>query len=293
MSDLFRSTLGKGIEIETVLANDLWRAFVDANQLESALLNLAVNARDAMPAGGKLTIETGNTYLDEAYAAAHPEVIPGQYVMLAVVDTGTGMSDETVARAVEPFFTTKPLGEGTGLGLSQVYGFVGQSKGHIDISSKLGVRTTVKIYFPRYLGAEEPGVRTPTAPEIASNDATVLVVEDNSDVREYIVSALARLGYRALEAGEASAALTVIEHHPEVNLLLTDVGLPGLNGRRLAEEVSRRLPGIKILFISGYARDAIVRHGVLEEGVELLSKPFTIDSLAGKINQILQSAHSG
>jgi PAS domain S-box-containing protein len=293
MSELLRSTLGKGIEIETVLAGDLWRVFIDANQLESALLNLAVNARDAMPAGGKLTIETGNTYLDGTYAAAHPELIPGQYVMLAVIDTGTGMSDETVARAAEPFFTTKPVGEGTGLGLSQVYGFVGQSKGHIKISSELGVRTTVEIYFPRYVGTEELAVRASTIPEIAPNDATVLVVEDNGDVREYIISALAQLGYRALEAGEASAALTVIEHHPEVNLLLTDVGLPGLNGRRLAEEASRRRPGIKILFITGYARDAIVHHGVLEEGVELLSKPFTIGSLAGKINQILQSAHSG
>jgi len=291
MSELLRSTLGKAIEIETALAGDLWRVFVDANQLESALLNLAVNARDAMPAGGKLRVETGNTYLDEAYAAAHPELTPGQYVMLAVIDTGTGMSDETVARAAEPFFTTKPVGEGTGLGLSQVYGFVGQSKGHIKISSELGVRTTVEIYFPRYVGAEELAVRTPTIPEIAPNDATVLVVEDNGDVREYIISALVRLGYRALEAGEASAALTVIEHHPEVNLLLTDVGLPGLNGRRLAEEASRRRPGIKILFITGYARNAIVHHGVLDEGVELLSKPFTIGSLARKINQILQSAH--
>jgi PAS domain S-box-containing protein len=293
MSELLRSTLGKGIDIETVLAGDLWRVFVDANQLENALLNLAVNARDAMPAGGKLTIETGNTYLDEAYAAAHPDLIPGHYVMLAVIDTGTGMSNETVARAVEPFFTTKPVGEGTGLGLSQVYGFVGQSNGHIKISSELGVRTTVKIYFPRYLGTEEPAVRTPTTPETASNDATVLVVEDDGDVREYIVSALARLGYRTLEAGEASTALRIMEHHPEVNLLLTDVGLPGLNGRRLAEEASRRLPGLKTLFISGYARDAIVRHGVFEDGVELLSKPFTIGSLAGKVNQLLQSTHSG
>src|SRR5260370_5201572 len=234
MSELLRSTLGKGIEIETVLAGDLWRVFVDANQRESALLNLAVNARDAMPAGGKLRIETGNTYLDEAYAVAHPELTPGQYVMLAVIDTGTGMSDETVARAAEPFFTTKPVGEGTGLGLSQVYGFVGQSKGHIKISSELGVRTTVEIYFPRYVGAEELAVRTPTIPEIAPNDATVLVVEDNGDVREYIISALARLGYRALEAGGATPALTVIEHHPAGNLLPTQVGVHSLHRRRAA-----------------------------------------------------------
>jgi PAS domain S-box-containing protein len=291
-SELLRSTLGEQIKIETVLAGGIWRAFIDTNQLESALLNLAVNARDAMPSGGKLTIETGNAHLDEAYSAAHAEVAPGQYVLLAVTDNGTGMSEETVARAFEPFFTTKPPEKGTGLGLSQIYGFIKQSSGHIKIYSELGAGTTVKIYLPRYLGAEGPGFTTPAEPEMTRHPRTVLLVEDDDDVREYIVSALIRLGYRALEAGDASAALTIMDSHPEVNLLLTDVGLPGLNGRQLAAEASRRLPGVKILFITGYARNAIVHNGVLDHGVELLSKPFTIDHLARKLNQVLQSANS-
>jgi PAS domain S-box-containing protein len=289
MSELLRSTLGERIAIETVLAGGLWRTFVDSNQLESAVLNLAVNARDAMPDGGKLTIETGNTHLDEEYAAAHSEVTPGQYVLLAVSDSGTGMSDETIARAFEPFFTTKPEGEGTGLGLSQIYGFVKQSNGHVKIYSELGHGTTLKIYLPRYVGSEEPAVSAPAEAQVALGDATVLVVEDDGDLREYIVSILTRLGYRALGAGEASAALTIIESHPEVGLILTDVGLPGLNGRRLADEAQRRLPGVKILFTSGYARNAIVHHGVLDHGVELLSKPFTMDGLARKLHQVLQS----
>ncbi len=292
MSELLRSTFGEQVAIETVLAGGLWCAFVDTNQLESALLNLAVNARDAMPSGGKVTIETGNTYLDDDYAVAHSEVRPGQYVMVAISDTGAGMSEQTIARAFEPFFTTKPEGEGTGLGLSQVYGYVKQSHGHVKIYSELGEGTTVKIYLPRHLGTEDSAVRAPAEPEMAESHATVLVVEDDGDVREYIVSSLTRLGYRALEAGEASAALTIMENHPEVDLLLTDVGLPGLNGRKLAEQASRCLPGVKILFISGYARNAIVHNGVLDPGVELLPKPFTMDSLARKLDQVLQSASS-
>ena len=292
MSELLRSTLGEQVAIETVLAGGLWCAFVDTNQLESALLNLAVNARDSMPSGGKVTIETGNTYLDDDYAAAHSEVRPGQYVMVAISDTGAGMSEQTIARAFEPFFTTKPEGEGTGLGLSQVYGYVKQSHGHVKIYSELEEGTTVKIYLPRYLGAEDSAVKAPAEPEMVESHATVLVVEDDGDVREYIVASLTRLGYRTIEAGEASAALTIMENHPEVDLLLTDVGLPGLNGRQLAEQASRRLPGVKILFISGYARNAIVHNGVLDPGVELLPKPFTMDSLARKLDQVLQSASS-
>jgi PAS domain S-box-containing protein len=288
-SELLRNTLGEGIAIKTTLATGLWRAFVDPNQLENALINLSVNGRDAMPSGGTLTIETSNAYLDKDYAAAHPEVAAGQYVMLAVSDTGAGMSAETVARAFEPFFTTKPVGQGTGLGLSQVYGFVGQSNGHITLCSELGAGTIVNIYLPRLVGAEETAVREPVA-EMAPIHGTLLVVEDDGDVREYVVTALTRLGYRVLEAGEASAALSIIERHPEVILLLTDVGLPGLNGRQLAEEVSRRCPEIKVLFISGYARHAIVHNGVLDNGVEILSKPFTVNGLGRKVTQILQQA---
>ena len=288
-SELLRSTLGERIAIKTTLATGLWRAFVDPNQLENALINLSVNGRDAMPSGGTLTIETSNAYLDKDYAAAHPEVAAGQYVMLAVSDTGAGMSAETVTRAFDRFFTTKPVGQGTGLGLSQVYGFVGQSNGHITLCSELGAGTIVNIYLPRFVGAEETAVREPVA-EMAPIHGTLLVVEDDGDVREYVVTALTRLGYRVLEAGEASAALSIIERHPEVILLLTDVGLPGLNGRQLAEEVSRRCPDIKVLFISGYARHAIVHNGVLDNGVEILSKPFTVNGLGRKVTQILQQA---
>jgi PAS domain S-box-containing protein len=262
-SELLGSTLGERITIQTVLANGLWPAFVDPNQLENALINLALNARDAMPYGGALTIETRNVYLDENYKGAHPEVTVGQYVMLEVTDTGTGMSAEVIGRAFEPFFTTKPVGEGTGLGLSQVYGFIGQSKGHITLESEPGAGTSAKIYLPRSVGVDETEVGAPAVAELSPMQLTILVVEDDPDVREYIVSALTQLGYSALEAADASTALSVIERHPEVDILLTDVGLPGINGRQLAEEVSRRHAGIKVLFISGYAKDAIVHNGVL------------------------------
>jgi PAS domain S-box-containing protein len=290
-SELLRSTLGERITIETILPSGLWLTLVDPNQLENALINLALNARDAMPDGGTLTIETENVDLNEEYKAAHPEVGVGQYVMLEITDTGTGMSAEVIGRAFEPFFTTKPIGEGTGLGLSQVYGFVGQSKGHITLDSEPGAGTSVKIYLPRLLGVEETAVAAPAVAELAPMPATLLVVEDDGDVRKYIVSALTRLGYGVLEAAEASIALSLIDCHPEVDLLLTDIGLPGINGRQLADEASRRHPGIKILFISGYAKDVIVHNGVLDPGVELLSKPFTMTSLAQKIDQVLHYAH--
>jgi CheY-like chemotaxis protein len=272
-----------------MLGDGLWQTLIDTNQLENAVVNLALNARDAMPSGGIVTIETSNVYLDEEYTAVHSEVTPGQYVMVAVSDTGTGMSAETAARAFEPFFTTKPIGQGTGLGLSQVYGFVGQSNGHIKLYSELGAGTTVKIYLPRYFGAEELSVSALAEPELPSTQATVLVVEDDRDVREYIVSALNRLHYCVLDAAEASAALSIMEVHPEVNLLVTDLGLPGINGRQLAQEASRRHTGIKVLFITGYARQ-VVHNGVLDDGVEMLSKPFTMNSLGRKVAHILQHA---
>ncbi len=290
-SDLLRSTLGERITIETALPSGLWPVFVDPSQLENAVINLALNARDAMSDGGKLTIRTGNAYLGEEYKAAHPEVDVGEYMMLDVTDTGAGMPAEVIGRAFEPFFTTKPIGEGTGLGLSQVYGFVGQSKGHITLESEPGAGTSVKIYLPRLVGMKEAAGKAPVATDSLPTQATILVVEDDCDVREYIVAALTELGYSVLEAGEASTALSVIDRHPEVEILLSDVGLPGINGRQLADEARRRHAGIKVLFISGYAKDAIVHDGIVDTGVELLSKPFTMNSLARKIAQISQQPH--
>jgi PAS domain S-box-containing protein len=291
VSELLRRILGENIAIETVLAGGLWRTRVDPNQLESTLLNLAVNARDAMPDGGKLTIETGNTFLDEDYALGNAEVTPGQYVMIAVTDTGSGMSAETIAQAFEPFFTTKPEGEGTGLGLSQVYGFVKQSGGHVKLYSELAQGTTVKIYLPRTAEAsapERPTFRQPLDARIESD--TILLVEDDQTVRDFIAEALTYLGYRVLEAADGQAALSLLDAHPETALLFTDVGLPGLNGRQLAIEAQRRLPHLKVLFTTGYARNAIVHHGILDAGVELLAKPFTTESLSRKLQQILRGA---
>ena len=289
MAEMLRRTLGESTEIETVLAAGLWHSFVDPNHLESALVNLAVNARDAMPDGGKLTIETGNTFIDEEYAATQQDVTPGQYVMLAVSDTGIGMTAETMTRAFEPFFTTKPLGQGTGLGLSQVFGFVKQSGGHIDLYSKLGQGTTAKIYLPRYISMEVPqrvSARPASIP--LGNDEMVLLVEDDDDVRSFVTSALARLGYRVFEASDATAALTILDTHPEIVVLFTDVGLPGVNGRQLADEARQRVPDLKILYTTGYARNAIVHHGRLDPGVDLLVKPFTIEQLGLKLQEMLQ-----
>jgi PAS domain S-box-containing protein len=288
ISELLRRTLGEAIAIETVLAGGLWRCFVDPNQLESALLNIAVNARDAMPDGGKLTIETGNTYLDEEYAA-HEDVSSGQYVLLAVTDTGTGMSPEIIAHALEPFFTTKESGKGTGLGLSQIYGFVKQSGGHIKIYSEIGLGTTVKLYLPRSSSEAMPE-RVPdrSSSILPGNGETVLLVEDDAQVREFSASALAHLGYRVLEAPESSTALKILAEHSEIALLLTDVGLPDLTGHQLAEEARRRVPRLKVIYMTGYARNAVVHHGVLDAGVDLLAKPFTTDGLGRKLQEVFR-----
>jgi CheY-like chemotaxis protein len=290
MSDLLRRSLGEGIVIDTVLAGGLWRTLADPYQLESALLNLAVNARDAMPSGGRLTIETSNTLLDENYAAANEDVRPGQYVLVAVSDTGTGMAKDVMERAFEPFFTTKEVGQGTGLGLSQVYGFVKQSGGHVKIYTEPGEGTTVKLYLPRLAGAEaESDVIAEAAPLPASVPGeTVLVVEDDPDVRAYGADILRGLGYRVIEAPSGPAALRVVEEEPELRLLFTDVGLPGgYNGRQLADEARRRRPDLKVLFTTGYARNAIVHQGRLDPGVALIAKPFTAASLGAKVRQVL------
>jgi PAS domain S-box-containing protein len=291
MSELLHRTLGETIAIETVSAAGLWRTHVDPNQLENAILNLAVNARDAMPQGGKLTIETGNTWLDDSYASSHTEVTPGQYVQIAVSDSGDGMPEEVMAHAFEPFFTTKPEGRGTGLGLAQVHGFVKQSGGHIKLYSEVGHGTTVKIYLPRYLPTDEP---RPSAEhsklEAGAARASVLLVEDDEDVRLYGAEALRALGYNVFEATEGQTALRILDENPEIALLFTDVGLPGLNGRGLAEEARRRSPNLKVLYTTGYARNAIVHNGILDAGVDLLGKPFTTESLARKLEQMLGPA---
>jgi signal transduction histidine kinase/DNA-binding response OmpR family regulator len=294
MSDLLRSTLGEQIAIETVLAGGLWRVNIDANQLEIAIINLAVNARDAMPDGGKLTIESANVRLDEGYVSRQAEVVPGQYVMLAVTDTGGGMSSATAARAFEPFFTTKDVGHGTGLGLSQVYGFVKQSGGHVKIYSELGSGTTVKIYLPR-LYAAESSAAAETVPNVARGNAKeiILAVEDDPDVRRQTIGALRELGYQVLEASNGKEALEILAAQPHVDLLFTDVGLPGgMNGRQLSEAALKLRRKLKVLFTTGYARNAIVHDGRLDPGVQLITKPFTFAGLSQKLRDMLDANSS-
>jgi len=288
MTELLHRTLGETIELEAVTAPRLWPVEVDQNQLESAILNLAVNARDAMPDGGKLTIETANTALDESYSAKDTEVVPGQYVMLAISDSGTGMSKETLNRAFEPFYTTKEVGRGTGLGLSMVYGFAKQSGGHVTLYSEEGQGTTVKLYFPRYkgkLGATDTVEQQP-APT-ASREEVILVVEDNEDVRAYSVTILRELGYKVLQATDAEQALRVLEGTDRVDLLFTDVVLPGKNGRMLADSARLLRPALRVLFTTGYSRNAIVHQGRLDADVHLIGKPFTFDQLATRVRDIL------
>ncbi len=291
MSDLLRRTIGEQISIETRIAGDLWRANIDANQLEIAIINLAVNARDAMPNGGWLAIEVSNKTLTETDVATQPEIVPAQYVMLAVMDNGAGMSRETLARAFEPFFTTKDVGHGTGLGLSQVYGFVKQSGGHVIVQSQLGEGTEVRIYMPRHTADLE--LDSPDGiPAVARGHAseTILVVEDEDDVRAHTRGILVELGYNVLEAPNGPLALDRIEQHSEIRLLFTDVGLPGgMNGRQLSDAARQRRPGLKVLFTTGYARDAIVHDGRLDPGVDLIAKPFTFSALAGKLREILDA----
>ncbi len=291
MSELLRRTLGESVALETVLAGGLWRTALDANQLENALLNLAVNARDAMPNGGKLTIETANTYLDEAYAAAHDDVAVGQYVMIAVSDTGLGMDERILERVFEPFFTTKDIGQGTGLGLSQVYGFIKQSNGHVKLYSEEGQGTVVKLYLPRLLsGRPEGKVKTEETRVPNGQGETVLVVEDEPAVREHSVASLRELGYRVLAASDGHAAMRVLAREAEIAVLFTDVGLPGgMTGRQLAEAARVLRPELKVVYTTGYARNAIVHGGVLDPGTELLPKPFSYAALAAKIRTVLDS----
>jgi PAS domain S-box-containing protein len=288
MSEMFRRTLGETIIVETVLATGLWSVFVDPNELENSLLNLAVNARDAMPGGGKLTLEADNVYLDQHYSA-EAEIAPGPYVGIFVSDTGTGMSAETLAQAFEPFFTTKEIGRGTGLGLSQVYGFVRQSGGHVKIYSELGIGTTVKLYLPRYVSPDAVREASPGLPAVpTARGEVVLVVDDDAEVRRMATEMLEELGYSTVDAGDAAAALRVLAARRDVAILFTDLGLPGgMNGRQLADEARRRHVGLKVLYTSGYPQNTIVHHGRLDPGVVLLMKPFTFRDLAAKLRLVL------
>ncbi len=290
VEELLRRSLGERVRLELALAAGLWRTRVDQGQLENALVNLAINARDAMPKGGSLTIETMNGFLDDAYAAEHAEVTAGQYVLVAVSDTGEGMSAGVIARAFDPFFTTKPAGSGTGLGLSQVYGFVKQSGGHIKIYSEPGQGTTVKIYLARHYG--EGDVAPVAARDVAELPAgaaseVVLVVEDDDAVREVTAGAVAELGYGVVTAASGEAALRILRDAGGIALLLTDVVMPGMSGRQLAEAAVREWPGLKVVYTTGYTANAIVHNGMVDPGVELLTKPFSLEQLALKLRRVL------
>ena len=294
MSELLHRTLGENVAVETVLAGGLWPTFADANQVENALLNLVVNARDAMPDGGKLTIETANTYLDENYSRRFGDVAPGQYALLSVTDTGTGIPPSLIEKIFEPFFTTKDTGHGSGLGLAMVHGFVKQSGGHLRVYSEEGQGTTVKIYLPRNTDAETMHSHPPAGetdleplPRARPNE-TLLVVEDNEGVREYAVSILEDLGYSVIEASDVKNALEKVETAPQISLLFTDVVLPGgASGRDLMRHMVKRYPGLPVLFTTGYTRNAIVHGGRLDANVHLLNKPYTQQELARKLRELL------
>jgi signal transduction histidine kinase/CheY-like chemotaxis protein len=296
VSDLLQRSLGELVKLEIVIAPGLWRVEADPNQLESALLNLAVNARDAMPQGGELVIETANARLDENYSATHAEVPPGQYVMIAVTDSGVGMSKAVLDRAFEPFYTTKEIGKGTGLGLSMIYGFIKQSGGHVKIYSEEGRGTTVKMYLPRLLREaseeDDSGSLTPGF-ESSPRQETILVVEDDDDVRAYTVDCLRELGYRVLEAHDGPSALRLLERQESpVDLLFTDVVMPEMTGRELADAARKDEPRLRVLYTSGYTRNAIVHAGRLDPGVDMIAKPFTFEALGQKVRDALDSGRT-
>ncbi len=290
MEDMLRRTLGERVELELVLSGGLWLTRCDPNQLESAILNLAINARDAMPDGGTLTIETCNAHLDNLYAARERDVKPGQYICICVTDTGTGMSKDTIARAFEPFFTTKPIGQGTGLGLSMIYGFTRQSEGYVRIYSEEGKGTTIKLYLPRYRGEDTADEAMPGLEQAPGSDSNevVLVVEDEPVVRGLIIEVLTALGYRALEAADGPTGLEILQSRRRIDLLVTDIGLPGLNGRQVADGGRLSRPDLKVLFMTGYAENAALASGFLEPGMAMITKPFAMDMLATRIRQIIE-----
>jgi PAS domain S-box-containing protein len=289
IEELLRRTIGEAIQLDIVAAEGLWSTFCDPHQLESSLLNLVINARDAMPDGGTLRIEIANSHIDAALAGELRDIGPGAYVCLCVTDSGVGMSPAVRARAFDPFFTTKPLGQGTGLGLSMVYGFARQSEGHVHIDSEAGLGATVKLYLPRYRGAmEDAGAASSAAdPRRAEDGETVLVIEDEASVRELVIDVLNDLGYRALEAGDGPSGLKILQSLDRIDLLVTDVGLPGMNGRQVAEAAREHRPGLKILFITGYAENTAMANGFLSPGMEMVTKPFAIDALASRIRDMI------
>jgi PAS domain S-box-containing protein len=295
MEELVRRTVGPEIQIETVLAAGLWTCFCDPNQLENAILNLCINARDAMPHGGRITIETANTWVDEA-AGAEREMETGQYIAICVTDTGQGMTPEVISRAFDPFFTTKPAGKGTGLGLSMIYGFARQSNGHARIYSEVGEGTTVKIYLPRHRGkaaGRDDEAKSEPLPRAEAGE-TVLIVDDEPTVRMLIGDTLNELGYTGIEAADAASGLKVLESDVKIDLLITDVGLPGgMNGKEMAEQARQQRPNLKVLFITGYAQNAAISNGRLEPGMHILSKPFPMEKLASKIRAIIEEPGPG
>uniref|UniRef100_UPI0035C978C2 PAS domain-containing hybrid sensor histidine kinase/response regulator n=1 Tax=uncultured Sphingomonas sp. TaxID=158754 RepID=UPI0035C978C2 len=288
MEDLLRRTVGALVHIEIVGAGGLWTAMIDPGQLENALLNLCINARDAMPDGGKITIETGNKWLDER-SARDRDLPPGQYLSICVTDTGSGMTAATIERAFEPFFTTKPIGQGTGLGLSMIYGFARQSGGQVRIYSELGLGTTMCIYLPRFLGdADDEDLATAPILDDAGQGETVLVVDDEATIRHLVDEVLDELGYTVIGAADGAAGLKVLQSGSKIDLLITDVGLPnGMNGRQVADAARSLRPDLKVLFITGYAENAAVGNGHLERGMELLTKPFSLDDLTRKVRSML------
>ena len=288
MEELLRRTLGESVVLQSVETPDLWPTLCDPHQLENALLNLAINARDAMPDGGRLTIETANATLDDAYVAREPGVAPGPYVVVSVSDTGTGMPPEVVARAFDPFFTTKPIGQGTGLGLSMIYGFVKQSDGHIKIYSEPGQGTSIKLFLPRFRGVDEPAATDPVegVPRAEAGE-TVLLVEDDATVRDLVLDVLGDLGYAALQAPDGPSGLEVVRSGARIDLLVTDVGLPGMNGRQFAAEARATRPDLKVLFITGYAENAAFGSGHLDPDMQMMTKPFAVDALAKRIRAMI------
>jgi PAS domain S-box-containing protein len=288
MEDLIRRSIGPAVTLEVIGAGGLWHTLIDRNQLENALLNLCINARDAMPGGGRLTIETSNKWFDDRNARER-DVTPGQYVLVSVTDTGAGMPPEVIARAFDPFFTTKPIGVGTGLGLSMVYGFARQSGGHVSIYSEMGQGTTMRIYLPRHRGAidspEIPALVT-HSPE-ASRSETILVVDDEPTIRMVVTEVLQQQGYHTIEASDGITALKILESSARIDMLITDVGLPlGLNGRQVADAARLERPDLKVLFITGYAENAAIGNGHLDPAMQMLAKPFTVDELLTKLDQL-------
>ncbi len=291
MEELLRRTLGEAIHLKIVNAAALWLTRCDQNQLENALLNLVINARDAMPTGGTLTIETANAQLDDAQEAKLRDVVPGHYIAICVTDTGVGMTPDIVSRAFDPFFTTKPIGQGTGLGLSMIYGFTRQSGGYARINSELARGTTVKLYLPRYHGEGEMAPESedePTSVLAIAREEVVLVVEDEQVVRDLVIDLLGEMGYRSLQAADGPTGLAIVQSDARIDLLISDVGLPGLNGRQLADAACAQRPELKVLFITGYAHNAALDTGLLSPGMHLITKPFAIETLATRIKEMIE-----